>query len=93
MSTAISGIILASAFDLYVSSAKNSLGQTDVIDMQVQVQASMNLMVSELRLMYGLPTISNTVSANDTISFSRVEDSGLSSGGNSASRLNDSNKS
>jgi len=45
-----------------------------------------------MQLMYGLPTISTTLTANDTITFLRLVDSGYSSGGNLNSTLNDTKK-
>jgi hypothetical protein len=95
--TLIGGIVLTSAFDLYVQSSKTTQGQSEAVKMQLQVKSSMDLMVREMQLMYGSPTIKSggvTVSpptAGDTISFQRIMDSGYSSGG-SASTLNDTRK-
>ncbi len=93
ISTALGGIVLAAAFDLYVSSSNSMLGQTNEIQMQAETKSAMDYMVRELRLMTGSPTISTTLDANDTIMFTRVEDSGYSSGGNTVSTLWDTSKS
>lgn len=89
VSTVIGGIVLTSAFDLYVESSKTTQGHSDAVQMQLQVKSAMDLMVREMQLMSGSPTISTTLKANDTISFKRIVDSGYSSGGNTASTLTD----
>lgn len=97
IATLIGGIVLASAFDLYVQSSKTTQGQSEAVQMQLQVKSSMDLMVREMQLMSGSPTITsggvpvNPPTAGDTISFQRVMDSGYSSSG-SASTLNDTRK-
>lgn len=93
ISTVLSGIVLAGVFDLYVSSSNSILGQTNEVQLQAETKTAMDLMVREMRLMYGAPTISTTLATNDTITFTRVEDSGYSSGGNTASTLGDTSKS
>jgi prepilin-type N-terminal cleavage/methylation domain-containing protein len=96
ISTVLGGIVLAGVFDLYVSSQNSILGQTNAVQMQTDVKTAMDYMAKELRLMYGSPTITTTTTANDTISFVRIEDSGYSSGGNNTTNpgtLNDSSKS
>lgn len=93
ISTALGGIVLAGVFDLYVSSQKSILGQTNQTQMQTDMKTAMDYMSKELRLMYGAPAISSTNATNDTISFVRIEDSGYSSGGNTATTLQDSHKS
>lgn len=93
ISTALGGIVLAGVFDLYVASQKSILGQTNQVQMQTDAKTAMDIMSKELRLMYGAPTISSTTTTNDTISFARIEGSGYSSGGNTATTLNDSHKS
>jgi hypothetical protein len=47
----------------------------------------MDFMARELRTVFGTPVISTAVSANDTISFDRVEDTGYSSGANTTTTL------
>jgi len=93
ISTALGGIVLAGVFDLYVSSSNSILGQTNEVQMQAETKSAMDVMGRELRLMYGSPTITTTTTANDTISFVRIEESGYSSGGNTATTLQDSIKS
>jgi len=89
----ISGILFAGMFQLYLSSASSGLVQSQKTQMQTDARAAMNLMAQDLRQIYGSATISTTLSPNDTISFTRLEDSGYSSGGNTASTLNDTRKS
>jgi len=92
VSTAIGGIVLMGILDLYVATSKSTLDQTGVVEMQMQAKAAMDYMVRDMQLMYGLPTISTTLTANDTITFLRLVDSGYSSGGNLNSTLNDTKK-
>jgi len=83
-------IVLAGTFDLYISSSHGMMGQANAVQMQSDTKAAMDYMVRELRLMNGPPTIS---ASNDQITFVRVEASGYSSGGNTASTLWDTSKS
>jgi len=92
VSTAIGGIVLMGILDLYVATSKSTLDQTGVVEMQMQAKAAMDYMVRDMQLMYGSPTISTTLTANDTITFLRLVDSGYSSGGNLNSTLNDTKK-
>jgi hypothetical protein len=92
VSTAIGGIVLMGIMDLYVATSKSTLDQTGVVEMQMQAKAAMDYMVRDMQLMYGSPTISTTLTANDTITFLRLVDSGYSSGGNLNSTLNDTKK-
>jgi hypothetical protein len=98
LSTAVGLIVLTSAFDLYVQSSKTTQGQSDAVQMQLQVKSAMELMAREMQNMYwttGSPTpplnITTTLTAGDTISFNRIMDAGYSSGG-TASTLNDTTK-
>jgi len=45
-----------------------------------------------LRLAFGPPSITTTVTTNDTITFDRLEDAGYSSGGNTITTLHDTRK-
>ncbi len=99
LATAVGLIVLTSTFDLYVQSSKTTQGQSDAVQMQLQVKSAMELMAREMQNMYwttGSPTpplnITTTLTAGDTISFNRVMDAGYSSGGNIASTLNDTTK-
>ncbi len=76
VSTVIGGIVLTSAFDLYVESSKTTQGQSDAVEMQLQAKSALDLMAREMQLMYGSPTITTTLTAGDTISFNRIVDSG-----------------
>jgi len=93
VSTALGTIVVLNVFELYSSSQNTVLGQTNAVQMQTYANTAMNSMTKELRLMHGTPTISTTTALNDTISFTRIQDSGYSSGGNTVLRLHDSSKS
>jgi len=90
---AISGILFTGMFELYLSSASGSLIQNETVQMQADARAAMTLMAQDLRQLYGSATVSTTLTPNDTLSFTRLEDSGYSSGGNTAFTLNDTLKS
>jgi prepilin-type N-terminal cleavage/methylation domain-containing protein len=90
---AIVGIVLAGMYDLVVTSSRIYLAQNAIVEMQADSRAAMDFLVRELRQSFNTPTISTTTAANDTISFDRVEETGYSSGGNSATTLNDIRKS
>jgi Tfp pilus assembly protein PilW len=90
---AIFGVVLMGIYDLVISSTRFYLSQNAIVEMQTDGRAAMDFMVRELRLAFGNSIISTTVTTNDTISFDRVEDTGYSSGGNSASTFNDTRKS
>src|SRR5205807_1875831 len=90
---AISGILFAGMFELYLSSASGSLIQNETVQMQADARAAMTLMAQDLRQLYGSATVSTTLTPNDTLSLTRLEDSGYSSGGNTAFTLNDTLKS
>jgi prepilin-type N-terminal cleavage/methylation domain-containing protein len=92
ISVAIVGIVLMGVYSFFIYASKNYLAQNGIIQMQNDARASMDFIVRELRHMRGVPTISTTVTSNDTITFQRVEDTGYSSGGNSSTTLNDNSK-
>jgi len=93
MALAISGMLVTGMFQLYLFSASGALIQNETVQMQADARAAMDLIAQDLRQLYGSATISTTLTPNDTLSFTRLEDSGYSSGGNSAGRLNDTRKS
>lgn len=104
ISTALGAIVMAGAFDVYVSSTKSLKGQTNSVQMQSDTKSAMDYMIRELRMAqtaYSTPTITHDdvtppnlpVIHRDTISFTRTEDAGFSSGGNTATTLWDTNKS
>ena len=93
MALAIGGILLTGMFQLYLSSASGALIQNETVQMQADARAAMDLIAQDLRQLYGSATISTTLTPNDTLSFTRLEDSGYSSGGNTAFSLNDTRKS
>jgi prepilin-type N-terminal cleavage/methylation domain-containing protein len=90
---AIVGIVMTGIYDLAVSSSQIYLAQNAIVEMQADGRAAMDFLARELRLAFDNPTISTTNTTNDTISFNQVEDAGYSSGGNSATTLNDLRKS
>ena len=89
---AILSVISAGAYSTFVSSSQRLVRQNDIIEMQTDARAAMDFMVRELRLAFGTPTISSTVTRNDTITFDRLEDAGYSSGGNTTTTLSDTRK-
>src|SRR5437016_12656911 len=92
MARAIGGMLVTSMFQLYLFSASGALVQNETVQMQADARAAMDLIAQDLRQLYGSATVSTTLTPNDTLSFTRLEDSGYSSGGNTASSLNDTRK-
>jgi prepilin-type N-terminal cleavage/methylation domain-containing protein len=91
ISIGIVGVLLTGISSFFVDSSKNYLAQNGIIQMQSDARAAMDFMVRELRHVYGTPTISTTVTNNDTISFDRIEDTGYASDG-ALTTLNDTTK-
>jgi prepilin-type N-terminal cleavage/methylation domain-containing protein len=93
---AIVGIVLTGIYNLAISSSQIYLAQNGIVQMQADARAAMDFMARELRaaitIPKGKPEISTKITTNDTISFNRVEETGYSTGGNSASTLNDTDK-
>jgi len=89
---AIVGIVLTGIYNLAISSSQIYLAQNGIVQMQADARAAMDFMARELRaaitIPKGKPEISTKITTNDTISFNRVEETGYSTGGNSASTLN-----
>jgi prepilin-type N-terminal cleavage/methylation domain-containing protein len=97
---AIVGIVIVGIYDLVISSSRTYLAQNAIVEMQADGRAAMDFVARELRqacinptVLCNNPTISTAIANNDTISFNRVEETGYSSGGNSATTLNDARKS
>jgi prepilin-type N-terminal cleavage/methylation domain-containing protein len=90
---AIVGIVVAGIYNLVISSSRTYLAQNATVEMQSDGRAAMDFLARELRQAFDNPTISTSYTANDTISFNRVEATGYSSGGNTATTLNDARKS
>jgi prepilin-type N-terminal cleavage/methylation domain-containing protein len=90
---AIVGIVLMGIYDLVISSSRIYLAQNAIVEMQADGTAAMDFLARELRLAFDNPMIFTTTTTDDTISFNRVEDTGYSSGGNSATTLSDTRKS
>src|SRR5215831_1996760 len=89
---AIVSVALAGAYSAFLSSSKRLVLQNEVIEMQADARAAMDFMVRELRLAYGNTVISTNITANDTIAFDRIEDSGYVSA-SGANTLSDGTKS
>jgi prepilin-type N-terminal cleavage/methylation domain-containing protein len=89
---AIVGFVLTGIYNLGVSSSQFYLSENAIVEMQADGRTAMDFMARELRNTFGTPVVSTSISANDTISFNRVEDSGYSSGANAATTLNDMQK-
>jgi prepilin-type N-terminal cleavage/methylation domain-containing protein len=89
---AIVGIVLTGIYNLAISSSQIYLAQNGIVQMQADARAAMDFMARELRSAITNPVISTKITTNDTINFDRVEETGYSTGGNSASTLNDTGK-
>ena len=89
---AIFSVVLAEAYSAFLSSSQRLVLQNELVEMQTDARAAMNFMVQELRLAFGTPSITTTVTTNDTITFDRLEEAGYSSGGNTTTTLNDTRK-
>jgi prepilin-type N-terminal cleavage/methylation domain-containing protein len=96
---AIVGIVVTGIYNLVISSSRTYLAQNAVVEMQSDGRAAMDFLARELRQIFDDPTdpndlkISTSTTANDTISFNRVEETGYSSVGNTNTTLNDPRKS
>jgi len=89
ISMVIAAVITIGMYDLYTTFNKSNLAQSDVIETQNAAQAAVDIMVKELQRIAVAPTITTTVTANDTITFSRQDASGYSTGANTGTTLND----
>jgi len=76
---AIVSVVLAGAYNAFLSASKRLVLQNGIVEMQADARAAMDFMVRELRLAYGTPNITTTVTPDDTITFDRLEDTGYSS--------------
>jgi len=92
VAVAIFSVVLAGAYNAFLSSSQRLVLQNELVEMQTDARAAMNFMVQELRLAFGTPSITTTVTTNDTIIFDRLEDAGYSSGGNTITTLHDTRK-
>jgi prepilin-type N-terminal cleavage/methylation domain-containing protein len=92
VAVAIFSVVLAEAYNAFLSSSRRLMLQNELVEMQTDARAAMNFMVQELRLAFGTPIITTTVTTNDTITFDRLEDAGYSSGGNTTTTLHDTRK-
>jgi prepilin-type N-terminal cleavage/methylation domain-containing protein len=92
VAVAIFSVVLAEAYNAFLSSSQRLMLQNELVEMQTDARAAMNFMVQELRLAFGTPSITTTMTTNDTITFDRLEDAGYSSGGNTITTLHDTRK-
>ena len=92
ITVAILSVLSAQAYNAFLSSSQRLVLQNEIVEMQTDARAAMNFMVQELRLAFGPPSITTTVTTNDTITFDRLEDAGYSSGGNTITTLHDTRK-
>ena len=93
ISAALGAIVLAGAFDVYISSTKSIMGQANIVQMQADTKAAMDHMVAELRMAYtgGSNTLASAIVDSDTITFYRVHESGYATGGDTT-HLTDGSK-
>ena len=92
ISAALGVIVLAGAFDVYVSSTKSIMGQANIVQMQADTKAAMDIMVSELRMAYtGNTSLTQALVDSDTITFYRAHESGYATGGDTT-HLTDTTK-
>ena len=92
IAVAIVGAVLATAYNAFLSSSQRLMLQNELVEMQTDARAAMNFMVQELRLAFGTPSITTTMTTNDTVTFDRLEDAGYSSDGNTMTTLHDTRK-
>ena len=69
ITTAIVSVMLAGAYQSFLSSSKRLVLQNQIVEMQTDARAAMDFMVRELRLAFDNPTITTKTTANDTITF------------------------
>ena len=82
ISAALGVIVLAGAFDVYISSTKSIMGQANIVQMQADTKAAMDNMVAELRMAYtGSTTLAAAIVASNTITFYRTVESGYATSG------------
>lgn len=82
ISAALGTIVLAGAFDVYVSSTKSLIGQANNVQKQADAKAAMDYMVREVRMaVTAFTPLSSAITAPDTITFARAEESGNASSG------------
>src|SRR5262249_12832109 len=91
ITTAIVSVMLAGAYQSFLSSSKRLVLQNQIVEMQTDARAAMDFMVRELRLAFDNPTITTKTTANDTITFNPIQDSGYASA-RAASTLSDNTK-
>ncbi len=82
ISTALGTLVLAGAFDVYVSSTKNLTRQANSVQMQADTKAAMDYMVREVRMAVSAFSLAITPSEpGNTITFARAEESGYATSG------------
>ena len=89
ISAGLGVIVLAGAFDVYISSTKSIMGQANIVQMQADTKAAMDNMVAELRMAYtGNTTLASAIVASNTITFYRTQESGYATGGTTTTLAN-----
>src|SRR4029450_13964527 len=58
-------VLSAQAYNAFLSSSQRLVLQNGIVEMQTDARAAMDFMVRELRLAFGTPTITTTVTPND----------------------------
>ena len=58
---AICSVILAEAYNAFLSSSQRLVRQNELVEIQTDARAAMHFMVQELRLAFGTPSITTTV--------------------------------
>jgi len=95
ISATLGVIVLAGAFDVYISSTKSIMGQANIVQMQADTKAAMDNMVAELRMAYTGSTgttLNDAIVDSDTITFYRTYESGYATSGTTTT-LTDTGKS
>ena len=86
------GIILAALGGLFTTTSKNYSTQSELINNQENVRSTLDFMARLLRDGVSSTVVIGGTSPNNTLTFSVIEDFGRSSGGNTATALNDGTK-
>ncbi|MDO8547510.1 MAG: prepilin-type N-terminal cleavage/methylation domain-containing protein [Nitrospirales bacterium] len=82
ISAALGTIVLAGAFDVYVSSTKSLIGQANNVQKQADAKLAMDYMVREVRMaVTAFTPLNMAITAPNTITFPRAEVSGNASSG------------
>ncbi len=86
------GIILAALGGLFTTTSKNYSTQSELINNQENARSTLDFMARLLRDGVSSTVVIGGTSPNNTLTFSVIEDFGRSTGGNTATALNDGTK-